>query len=224
MNMQRQTRLWAFVAASVGFGCNGEQPASAAADPALIALEAKGLPADTVRRTYADFGGKIALLGYELGTTGPVKAGDELGLTLYWQASAPLEPGWELTAEVLSRGAVLATQVTGALHGGADSKLGPAGFRLGRLYKDELKIKLPEALRHPEISIVASVKRSLPQENPERTAPEFRLPVLSGSSDGNHRAVVAHLPAIVTEKAAPAAKERQRRSRRRDGAPAPSAR
>jgi hypothetical protein len=224
MSMQRQALVVSILAAAAAIGCGVETPEAEKPDPALLALEAKALPEETARRTFLDFGGKLALLGYELGTSGPVSAGGEIPLTLYWQASAPLDPGWQLGAEVLSQGSPLSTEVRGALHGG-DSKFGPSGFRVGRLYKDELTIKLPDALPHAEVTITASVMQSLAEPEAERRAPVFRLPVLSGPSAGNNRGVVAHLPATVTQKAAaPAANERQRRSRRRDSAPAPSAR
>lgn len=222
--MQRRALMVAAVAASALFGCSAEQTAAGKPDPALLALETRTLPADSARTTFIDFGGKVALVGYELGSAGPASAGNELSLTLYWQASAALEPGWELATEVLSNGKVLETRAEGALRGGADSPLGPSAFRLGRLYKDELTLKLPDMLPDPEITLAASVRRVVPAADAATVDSVFRLPVLSGPSDGEHRGVIAHLPATVTEeRPRPKASERRRPSRRRDGAPAPSA-
>ena len=220
--MQPRTSLLMALLASAACGCSEQSASSAKPDPELLALEAKALPPESAHRAFIDFGGKIALVGYELGTTGPVSGGSEIGLTLYWQASAPLEPGWELTTEVLSQRDLLASEAQGALHTGPDSKLGPSAFRIGRLYKDELRIKLPEQLSRAEISIAASVKRSLPPADPALPPLVFRLPVLSGPSDGNNRGIVAHLPATVTTKAS-ADSGQKRRPRRRDSAPSPSA-
>jgi hypothetical protein len=67
--------------------------------------------------------------------------------------------------------------------------------------------------------------KALPAETarPALRAPLFRLPVLSGPSDGDDRGIVVHLAAVETRKAAAPSDEQKRRSRRRDEAPAGAA-
>jgi hypothetical protein len=50
--------------------------------------------------TYANFGDQITLIGYDLSATA-VEPGDELALTLYWQALRPLDIEYQVFVHVL---------------------------------------------------------------------------------------------------------------------------
>src|SRR5688500_6418066 len=63
-------------------------------DPALESNVLDGVPSDIAERCYVDFEGKLALIGYDVEPKGVVGPGGKLSLTLYWQSSAPLGPGW----------------------------------------------------------------------------------------------------------------------------------
>ena len=65
-------------------------------DPALSASVLSEVPSDLANRTYLDFGGKVALVGYTLDPTGTAAPGSHVKLTLYWQSLSALGPGWNL--------------------------------------------------------------------------------------------------------------------------------
>jgi len=201
-----------------GLGCAEQSVAPGAAAPAPLGTEVRSLP-ETATPTFVDFGGKVRLVGYELSGELPARAGSKLTVDLYWESAAALEPGWELSTELREGGAALGEQNEPARARDGE-KAGPAGWRLGRIYRDQQTLQVPDELSGSTLTIVASV--GLTGANYTKTAgtPPFHLPVLSGPHEGDERGVVAHVEAVAG-KVPPKPKKPERDRRRRDDPPWP---
>lgn len=178
-------------------------------DPALEAHALESVPTDIAHRTYVDFEGKVQLIGYALDPEDAAGPGKRMKLTLYWQSSAPLGPGWSLFTHVLDNEG---RQIKNADNDGPLRKLVPSGgdkqrqalppslWVPGKIYVDENEFDLPADLKASEITLAVGIWR----EDKRRLADgglEFlthsRLAIISGPSDGNDRAIVAHVKTAV---------------------------
>lgn len=172
-------------------GCAGKPaPEPPKVDPSLAANVLDAVPSD-IQRTYIDFEGKVHLVGYKLEPTGIAQPGSQVKLTLFWQPVQRLGPGWRLFTHVLDdhRRQIANLDNVGPLRKleGAGTEehqvLGPSEWQPGKVYVDEQTFDVPKETRSPEITIAVGIWRG-----------GTRLPVLSGPSDGQNSAVVAHLP------------------------------
>jgi hypothetical protein len=202
--IRTSTRTLSLIAAlTLQAGCTGvdeRRPRTDEAPPASLAeYEKRALPAALEHRVNIDFESKIRLVGYTLSSPGPVRPGDRLQLTFYWQRLGRLEPGWRLSTELLdARGRPFeGLKVDGALRevgARGEPALPPSAWRPGRIYVDRHSIEVPEKLgrrpfKGPRVTIAASVYHAaFHTENDD-----VRLNVLSGPSDAAGRGLVAHL-------------------------------
>src|SRR5262245_15158211 len=75
-------------------GCTSDgQKADAASDLASYVV---GEVPETAHRSYIDFGGKLALVAYELSPDGKAGPGQSLNAKLYWKPISVLSRGWSL--------------------------------------------------------------------------------------------------------------------------------
>ena len=124
--------------------CQTVGPAPAAAetlDPALAQYVLSSVPSDVSNRTFLDFGGKVALVGYAIEPTGVAAPGSHVKLTLYWQSLSPLGPGWGLFTHLaiprqphrLLDGAGPLRKSVPAADGGQRQALGPSAWERGKV-------------------------------------------------------------------------------------------
>jgi hypothetical protein len=150
------------------------------------------------KRLDTDFDGKVRLIGYELSPAKPVKPGQRVTLTLYWQSTKPVEPGYSLFTHVLdgSGERVESLDEEGPLREPREGRpaLPPEAWKAGKVYVDELRFKVPKSVKTDKIEVVAGVVRK-----------EERLNVLSGEKDG---AGAAKVVSIEVQRPAPSARER----------------
>ncbi|HEY4104533.1 MAG TPA: hypothetical protein VGM44_11615 [Polyangiaceae bacterium] len=207
--------------ACASLGCQQSAPqadAEAALDPALSQYVLSELPSDVPNRTYIDFGGKVALVGYAIEPTGVAAPGSHVKLTLYWQSLGKLGPGWGLfTHLVIPRKPHRLLDSAGPLRksvanagGGERQALGPSAWEVGKVYVDPLEFDIPPDVRVPELTIVAGVWHDAlrvikdgEQEDPKLALPGLRLPVLSGAVDDMERAIVMHIETGIPAQAPP---------------------
>ena len=107
--------------------------------------EADGLPAGALRLD-ADFGGQIRLLGAAAGD-GAAQPGDVLALTLYWQATAPVEQDYTVFVHLLGRHDRVLAQRDAAPGLGARPT---GGWTPGQLVADPYLLALPGAAYAPD--------------------------------------------------------------------------
>lgn len=203
--------LWMLAFLVLGAGCAEQAVAPRAADPSPIGTEVRALP-ETATPTFVDFGGKVRLVGYQVSGELPARAGSELALDLYWESAGSIEPGWALTTELRS----------GKTRVESVDKPDPAGLQLGRIYRNQQTLKLPDELPGSTVTILASVAWATPtasSDSKTSTTPAFHVPVLSGPHDGDERGVVAHVPAVAGKVATKQKKPERERRRRKDDAP-----
>jgi len=213
--------LWMLSFLVAGAGCAEQAALPRAVDPSPIGTEVRALP-ETATPTFVDFGGKIRLVGYQLSGELPARAGSELAIDLYWQSAASIERGWVLTTELGSGSARLGQPKPDASEGSGGEKPSPAGWQLGRIYRDQRTLKMPDELPGSTVTILASVAWSQPSDSSPSKAsstPSFHVPVLSGPHDGDERGVVAHVPAVAGKVATKQKKPERERRRRKDDAP-----
>jgi hypothetical protein len=174
-------------------------------DPTLESNVLDGVPSDIAQRTYVDFEGKLTLIGYQVEPKGPVGPGGKISLTLYWQSSAPLGPGWSLFTHLLDTRGV---QVKNADNEGALRKLTsdkdgrqrqtlpPSLWKPGKVYVDKQEIEVPNDVKSPEVTIVTGVWREdrRPADDAgDELVQHSRLAIISGPNDGTDRAIVARV-------------------------------
>src|SRR5262245_41666785 len=130
-------------------------------DPAVESHVLESVPNDIEHRSYVDFVGKLALIGYSLEPKGVVNPGSKLKVTLYWQSTAPLGPGWSLFTHLLDarNNQIRNADNEGPLRrlisdkdGRQRQTLPPSMWKPGAVYVDEQEIEIPTDLKTPEIT------------------------------------------------------------------------
>jgi hypothetical protein len=173
-------------------------------DPSLEQYVLPSVPADVKNRTLVNFGGAVHLVGWELDPADQAKPGSRLKLKLYWRSVKRLSPGWSLFTHLIAPGAPLpyAFDGEGPLRQnvqdpklGTKQKLSPSDWTPGNVYVDEQEFTVPPDIAAPEVTLTVGLYREalqvVGQEVEGLTG--LRLPVVSGLSDGEHRAVLARL-------------------------------
>jgi len=154
--------------------------------------------AEGVHPTYVDFGGKLALVGFELSPDGVLAPDSQVHLTLYWKRTGAIEPGWGLFTHLEDeRGRQLMNfDKDGPLRNVLAGKPeGVSSFELGKVYTDEQTFQMPkEAVSTPRETFVVGVWKG-----------DMRLPVISGESDGHDSGIVTHISTGVPRRQAPRA-------------------
>lgn len=203
--------------------CQTSAPAAKAeVDPALSQYVLSELPKDVPHRTYLDFGGKVALVGYAVEPDGVAAPGSHVKLTLYWQSLGQLGPGWGLFTHLAIPGQPhRLLDSSGPLRKSAPGSdaaqgqaFGPSAWEPGKFYVDPLDFDMPAGLRVPEVTIMAGVWHEAvrvvepgKEPDPKLAVSGLRLPVVSGPADDAQRGVVLHistgLPVILPPPPAP---------------------
>src|SRR5438132_410517 len=75
-------------------------PAAKQETPADLAAFGHERLADSVTRTFVDFGSKVQLVGYEVAPNDSAKPGDSIHMTLYWKRTGQLDAGWQLFTHI----------------------------------------------------------------------------------------------------------------------------
>ncbi|HEX4473599.1 MAG TPA: hypothetical protein VH142_00905 [Polyangiaceae bacterium] len=159
---------------------------------ALAPFVLTALP-DDAQPTFADFGGKLHLVGWSSSADGVAPPGSTINLKLYWKVVSPLEPGWGLFTHLIDD------------HGRRVRNFDDAGpFRKWLLTKpneglslvepdtlivDEETLEMPKANElTPEVSLIVGAWK----DDGQPQSPGFRLPVVSGTSDNHDAVILAH--------------------------------
>jgi hypothetical protein len=199
--------------ALLALGCSS--PAAEKTDPSLSGFVLSSVPADVQNTTLVDFGGAVHLVGWDLSPKGLAQPGTTLNLKLYWRSVKKLSDGWQLFTHVLVPGVPkpYAYDNRGTLR----QKLQPSAWVPGTIYVDEQEIELPADVSATEVTLAVGLHRGAVQlvgrEVDGLTG--LRLPIISGLSDGHHRAVIATLPTGVNPNQRRAKPERKPKAERR---------
>jgi hypothetical protein len=199
-----------------------KQQEKAPLPPAAAQLVLKKLPDEEIERTYIDFAGKVQLIGYSVQPEKLAGPGTPLHVKLYWRVTQPLDPGWNLFTHLLtpSGGQLANLDHSGPLR--QAKELAPDQWEPGFIYVDELRGEVPKTqprnntmspLYTPSFTVAVGFHKTKQDPVPKRTEAEekkevaegetqpperpkvrdFRLPVVSGPSDNQQRALVATL-------------------------------
>lgn len=193
----------ALLAALTG-ACASTPEAEPSANAELAGHVLPSVPSDVPNRTLVDFSGFVQLVGYEIEAGTPARPGSKVKLKLYWQSVKKLSPGWSLFTHVIvsPRKKPYAFDDVGPLRSlvddrvfGKRQKLGPSEWVPGNVYLDEQEFTLPEDISESEIAIGVGLFRGAVQANGNEVEglSGLRLPIVSGLSDGEERAVLARL-------------------------------
>lgn len=210
--MNGRLAAWLGVGSAVlAAGCaetSAPAPRETPANLAAYVLDA--VPSDVAHPLSVDFDGKVQIVGYSLEPEGPVAPGGKVHLTLYWKCHSRIAPGWSLFTHLLDpRGRLAANRDdVGPLRTstGDGQALGPGAWEPGKVYVDEQDLEIPANVE--EVTIAVGVWRNFNTvigTDGGKAVTEgrgLRLPILGGATDGQNRAVIAH---VVTGWKAPAA-------------------
>ncbi|MCU0655099.1 MAG: carbohydrate-binding family 9-like protein [Polyangiaceae bacterium] len=141
-------------------------------------------PAQIPHPTPLVFGEKIRLLGYKLDPEGPLKPGQEVKLSLYWQCEGRLDGGWQLFTHLLD-------EQGNRLPGGHFDNAGPlretssgrqalppSDWKQGKIYVDEQPLRIPDEAG-PRVALAVGIWRE-----------DQRLPVAPPAPQ--HRPILTH--------------------------------
>ncbi len=165
--------------------------------PPNLARYVTDVPPEPAHRLDYHFDGKIRLFGYRLDPEGPVQPGQQVKLTLYWQAMERIEPGFSLFTHLGdARGHRYPTgnfDNVGPLRepsrGG--QALPPGDWVRGKVYVDEQPLIIPREAAG-EVQITTGIWRG-----------DVRKPITTGAGDAESRALVATLKVGASEAAQP---------------------
>lgn len=169
----------------------------------------------TATRANINYEGKVRLVGYELDEKGPVRPGQRIPITLYWQRTGKLDNGlgrapavtpWQLFTHVLDhKGRKIANpdndgpfrKVVSDARWGKRQAFPPSAWKRGKIYVDEQTIEIPRKLFTPTVIVTTGVWRYYPvpasgDAGPQRS--DKRLQIFGAGSDGHNRGIVAELP------------------------------
>jgi hypothetical protein len=159
-------------------------------DPSLSKFVLSSIPTDVPNPTFVDFGGKVHLVGWDLSPT-QAKPGGTLSLKLYWRSVKRVAPGFRLYTHLTGAdGKVHEFDDVGPLREAPSGA--PSSWIPGMIYVDEQTITVPE-LTVPAVTLSVGVKSEGEAPDAGEKAPEYKLEVLSGVSDGRQGALVARL-------------------------------
>lgn len=180
-------RRAAVVAALALGACVEPSPKRRGDVPAHLARFVTDVPPEPAHRLDYLFDGKIRLFGYRLEPDGPVQPGQQVKLTLYWQAMARVEPGFLLFTHLGdARGQRYPSgnfDNVGPLREavGGGQALPPGDWVRGKVYVDEQALVIPREATG-EVQITTGIWRG-----------DVRKPITTGAGDAESRALVATL-------------------------------
>jgi len=181
--------VYAFVLGVVLSACQSKKPDFQAEAERLKAYIVSDVPKETIKLD-ADFDGKVKLIGYELSPQKPVKPGQRVTLTLFWQSTKPVEEGYRLFTHVLdgSGERIETLDDEGPLREPREGRpsLPPEAWQAGKIYVDELRFKVPKGVKTEKIDVVAGIAKK-----------DQRLPLLAGEKDSDGAAKVVSISVSV---------------------------
>lgn len=173
-----------------------------------VAAFVSTFPPSPQRRLEVDFGGKLKLLGYDLGRE-PWRSGETIRVTWHWQTLKPLGKGWRLVTQIGDGARTIEQDGNSSLRW----LYGPDRWRLGEYVRDTQELYLPDDWAGDTAKLFLSVRRG-----------DERLPVSGDRSDEQGRLLAATIQttpskaALVGEDAVPYVSVVQtKRSPRLDG-------
>lgn len=205
MSEGRAMRFLGVMCLALLAACTPKKPAADApeSEANLADYEVDKVPETVKNRMYADFGGKVQLLGYEVSPEHLAPPGSRVSMKLYWQRTGRLGAGWGLFTHILDeRGRQLAQRDdSGPLRksSGDIQEMGPSSWELGKIYEDAVEFEIPREVtrgdeRKPlaaqQVTIAVGVWKGAHSDDPGGAA---RLDVIGHPSDKYRRALVAHL-------------------------------
>src|SRR5688500_5409512 len=180
------------VAAAFGPACVGGKSGISAEDrDRLKAYVLDSVPPDA-KKMDVNFENKIHLAGYKVvpEQAGP---GTPVKITYYWRCEDPIEEGWMLFTHVQHDGYDKPDNLDG--NGplremrGRSQILGPDKWERGKVYADEQSFTMPTDLRGPDTTVYVGIYKG-----------DARLRIISGSNDGDNRAIVAKIKTGIAPK------------------------
>lgn len=193
--MRRQTLLVmpSLVLALLGPACVSEEPS--AEPPADISKHIVDKAPEGLTPLNVNFDNKITLLGVQVEPGLQVSPGKRVTLTMYWRAEKALgDSGWKLFTHVLdgSGDRLLNIDNVGPLrHAGRTGQAWPpSNWQPGKIYVDRQSFTVPRKVKSSEVQVVSGIWRG-----------RDRLPLESGPSAGDNRALVATLSTTGNDKA-----------------------
>ena len=186
MTLKLRAAACVLVAASAVGGCNDKSKPDFEAESERLKAYIVSEAPKGAQRLDTDFDGKVRLLGYEISPSGAVTPGQRMTLTLFWQATKPVEPGYRLFTHVLDGSGERIENLDdeGPLREPREGRpsLPPEAWKPGKVYVDELRFRVPKKLKTDKLEVVAGVVRK-----------EERLNVVSGEKDGAGAAKVVSI-------------------------------
>jgi hypothetical protein len=182
---------------ALSFACASPASDSEKLDPSLSKFVLSSVPTDVPNPTFVDFGGKVHLVGWDLSPK-QAKPGGTLSLKLYWRSVKRVSPGFRLYTHLTgSDGQVHEFNDVGPLREAASGA--PSSWTPGTIYVDEQTITVPD-LTVPVVTLSVGVRSEGETPDAGEKAPEYKLEVLSGVSDGRQGALVARLATGVSRR------------------------
>jgi hypothetical protein len=141
-------------------GCSRSESSTTASAPTLVL---DSLPAG-VRARNTEFGGKVKVLGYKYaGKQKTMRAGANVSITLYWQVTEKVEPGYKLATQLLDAAGerVLDLDNASPLREQKDGKplLPPESWVPGKVYVDELTFTVPKRVKSWQVQLAAGLAK-----------------------------------------------------------------
>jgi hypothetical protein len=176
----------ALLALTLAFGCSKKQKHTV--DPeeqkAKLAQYILDQAPEIANKLDIKFGDKATLLGYDLDHPQPLRPGQKVRLTFYWQISAPIEGGYKLFTQILDASGEKLVNIDrwAPLRPSKKDKGGGlpvSAWEPGKIYVDQQTFHVPKA-KTETIQVIAGFFNK-----------EGRLPVTSGPKDSQDRAIVA---------------------------------
>jgi len=168
-------------------------------DPEFEKLALPSVPADVQHAAFVDFGGKLHLVGYEVSPATTAAPGSTISLKLYWRSVKNVPVCYRLYTHLTApSGKIYEFDDVGPLRVSSDTERGkvpnfpPSAWTPGTIYVDEQRLAVPRDIDAPSLAL--SVGVSCPElevnDGKLEKVGEFKLPVLSGVSDGKEGAVL----------------------------------
>jgi hypothetical protein len=177
----------ALLALTLAFGCSKKKPQ---VDPnearqKLLPFILSSVP-EIPNKLETKFGDKVRLLGYAVEPAGPVKSGQKVKMTFYWQTSGKVEGAYKLFTHILDGSGEKLSQIERNAPLRPSKKDKNTGLPLsmweaGKVYVDQQTFHVPKA-KTDTIQIVAGLYNK-----------QGRMPVTVGAKDSSDRATVASL-------------------------------
>jgi hypothetical protein len=210
------------------FACASPAPSDKKIDPEFEKLALPSVPADVQHPTFVDFGGKLHLLGYEVSPATAAAPGTVVSVKSYWRAVKPVPGCYRLYTHLTAPDGKIhefddvgPLRVSSQTDRGKSPNFPPSAWTAGTIYVDEQRLTVPKEVEAPALTLTVGV--SCPEfrekDGELEKVGEFKLPVLSGVSDGKEGALVARFVTGVRRGDKSKDKDGRRRFDRRPGEP-----